>query len=74
MMTIKSQVTAAGGLLNQGDIAHLLGVSRTRVSQLVALPTFPAPLLEGDDAPGGRAVWLASDVERWREARGKVGS
>lgn len=73
-MTIKSQITAAGGLLNQGDIAQLLDVSRTRVSQLVSHPTFPAPLVDGELAPGGRAVWLATDVDAWRERRGTVGT
>lgn len=73
-MTIKSQITAAGGLLNQGDIAELLGVSRTRVSQLVAHPSFPSPIADGEMAPGGRAVWLATDVAAWRERRGTVGT
>jgi predicted DNA-binding transcriptional regulator AlpA len=73
-LTIRAQITEAGGLCNQGDIATLLGVSRSRVSQLVAHPSFPAPVVEGAAAPGGRAVWVAEDVIRWRDARGTVGS
>lgn len=72
--TIRTHIERAGGLLNQGDIATVLGVSRTRVSQLVGLPAFPAPLLDGELAPGGRAVWLATDVDAWRERRGTVGT
>jgi len=73
-MTIKSQITEAGGLVNQGDIAELLGVSRSRVSQLAAHPSFPKPIVDGKMAPGGRAVWLAEDIVRWRDSRGTVGS
>lgn len=46
----------------------LLNVGRTRVRQLAALPSFPAPverLMMG-------AVWRSADVERWATETGRV--
>lgn len=68
-MTIKARITEAGGLLNQADIARLFDVSAERARQLVNHPTFPAPVADGEAAPGGRAVWLQSEVVDWRRGR-----
>jgi prophage regulatory protein len=43
------------------ELRERLGVSRTRVLQLIARPDFPAPY----ERLAGGAVWLAEDVERW---------
>ncbi len=52
-------------LLGATDVAHLLGVSRQRVYQLIAQPHFPKPVAEL--ARG--AVWRRSDVEAWLRTR-----
>ncbi|MFI6824430.1 helix-turn-helix transcriptional regulator [Micromonospora sp. NPDC050187] len=43
------------------ELRERLGVSRTRVLQLVARPDFPEPY----ERLAGGAIWLAEDVERW---------
>ncbi|SCL64165.1 hypothetical protein GA0070617_5400 [Micromonospora yangpuensis] len=43
------------------ELRERLGVSRTRVLQLVARPDFPAPY----ERLTGGAIWLTEDVERW---------
>jgi hypothetical protein len=50
-------------LLSAGDIARLLHVGRQRVDQLSRVPGFPEPV--GRLASG--RVWLAADVELWRQ-------
>jgi prophage regulatory protein len=43
------------------ELRERLGVSRTRVLQLISRPDFPAPY----ERLAGGAVWLAADVEAW---------
>lgn len=50
------------------ELGLLLGVGRTRVRQLAALPPFPAPverLMMG-------AVWQSADVDRWAADTGRT--
>lgn len=51
-----------GGLVNQGDMSRMWGVSRTRVTQMADTPSFPAPV----GWVGGKRVWLMEDVQQWR--------
>ena len=48
------------------ELGYMLGVSRARVSQLVAKPGFPAPT----ELRMGK-VWQLSDVEAWAKERGR---
>ncbi len=43
------------------ELRERLGVSRTRVLQLIGRPDFPPPY----ERLAGGAIWLASDVEAW---------
>jgi predicted DNA-binding transcriptional regulator AlpA len=53
-------------LYGSQELQERLGVSRTRVRQLTALPSFPAPI----DVIAAGKVWDAAEVERWiREHR-----
>ena len=49
------------------EIAHMLGVSRQRVQQLVTRPDFPAPV----ERLAMGAFWRRSDVRRWAERTGR---
>jgi predicted DNA-binding transcriptional regulator AlpA len=45
------------------DVAHYLGVSKQRVSQLASEQGFPRPRQRAD----GTWIWRAGVVERWAE-------
>lgn len=66
--TIRDRIAAAGGLVNAADLARVWGVSRARVTELVAMPDFPEPI----DHVGERAVWLLAQCDQWREARARA--
>ena len=55
-------------LMGPAEIATLFGVSRQRVTQLVARPDFPAPA--ADLAMG--KVWHADDVRAWGVRNGRL--
>ena len=63
--SIRSQIEAAGGLVNAADLARAWGLSRTRLTQLQSEPDFPEPVAH----VGRHPVWLARDAERWRARR-----
>lgn len=48
--------------MTSGDIADRLGVGRQRAYVITRSRSFPEPF---DEWPGGLAVWLVGDVERW---------
>ncbi len=50
-------------LVTSGEIAEVLGVSRSRVHKLSTRSDFPSPHL----VAGGRRLWRLRDVERWAE-------
>ncbi|WP_328422993.1 hypothetical protein OG470_10030 [Micromonospora sp. NBC_00389] len=50
-----------GPLVGPHELQDLLGVSRTRMRQLIRYPTFPAPF----QRLHGTTVWLRADVEAW---------
>lgn len=52
-------------LVGAAEVAEILGVSRQRVTQLVARPDFPAPVA----VLAMGKVWARDDVEAWAEAR-----
>lgn len=62
---LRERIIAAGGLVNAADLSRLWGVSRARVSELVAMSDFPAAI----DDVGGRPVWLLEQCDVWRGAR-----
>lgn len=56
-------------LVGAAEIAELLGVTRTRVNQLVADdPSFPVPAAE---LTAGR-IWKRADVEAWARRTGRL--
>lgn len=50
------------------EIGQILGVSRQRVTQLMASDDFPAPWVE---LASGR-VWRDSDIVAWAEGKGRT--
>jgi predicted DNA-binding transcriptional regulator AlpA len=62
-------LAASGGLIDRGDIARRFGLSRGRVYNLTTQRHFPAPV----GKIGGRPVWLAAAVERYRSQPPPVG-
>lgn len=62
-------LAASGGLIDRADIARRFDLSRGRVYNLTAQRHFPAPVGE----IGGRPVWLAAAVERYRSQPPPVG-
>ena len=57
------------GYLRGIDIAPLLGVTKQRVSQIVAeREDFPKPATVG----GRHRLWRRADVEQWRDAKPRV--
>ena len=46
-------------------VKQLLGLSRTRIFELIAEEKFPPPIKIGDRA----IAWLEDDLKRWQEAR-----
>lgn len=55
-------------LMGAVEIADMLGVSRQRVHQLAAAPTFPAPIAE---LAAGK-VWERAAVEEWARRTGRL--
>jgi prophage regulatory protein len=55
-------------LMGPAEIAALFGVSRQRVTQLVARPDFPPPAA---DLSMGK-VWQAADVRAWGVETGRL--
>jgi predicted DNA-binding transcriptional regulator AlpA len=51
-----------------GEIGQLLGVSKRRVSMLIARDDFPAPIAT---LSVGR-IWAYQDVRTWAEDRGRT--
>ncbi|MEU4439123.1 helix-turn-helix transcriptional regulator [Micromonospora chalcea] len=50
-----------GPLVGPHELQGLLGVSRSRMRQLIRHPTFPEPF----QRLHGTTVWLRADVEAW---------
>lgn len=55
-------------LVGVAEVADMLGVTRTRVSQLASSAGFPEPTARLAAGP----VWLREDVERWARDTGRV--
>lgn len=64
MGIIQAMKKVVGG----AEIMTMLGVSRQRVSQLTAHPSFPKPY----ETLAMGSVWRTEDVIAWAEARGRV--
>jgi predicted DNA-binding transcriptional regulator AlpA len=64
---LRELVAHHGGLVNQADLARTWDLSRQRVNQLVADPTFPDPVAR----VGGKAqeLWARDEVDAWKLAR-----
>jgi predicted DNA-binding transcriptional regulator AlpA len=62
-------LAASGGLLDRGDIARRYGLSRSRTFDMTGQRHFPAAVGE----IGGRPVWLAAAVDRYRSLPPPVG-
>jgi predicted DNA-binding transcriptional regulator AlpA len=54
-------------LVGPAEISRMLGVSRQRVSQLTALPDFPAPTVVLTMG----SVWVTDEVREWAKNRGR---
>lgn len=63
--SVRAVLALEGGLVGRSDLCERWTVSRQRVAQLVAEPSFPDPV----STVNGGAVWLASDVDLWRACR-----
>ena len=50
------------GYIRANEVAHYLGITQQRVSQLAAGDGFPTPRIVA-----GRQMWKRSGVERWAE-------
>jgi len=62
-------VAAHLDLVGSAEISDLLGITQTRVNQLVTTDaTFPLPVAE---LTAGR-IWQRSDVEKWARATGRL--
>lgn len=57
-------------LVGVAEVADMLGVTRTRVSQLASVPGFPAPVARLAAGP----VWDRKDVEAWAKETGRLSS
>lgn len=55
-------------LVGVAEIADMLGVTRTRVSQLASTAGFPDPVARLAAGP----VWHRVDVEKWAEMTGRL--
>jgi predicted DNA-binding transcriptional regulator AlpA len=55
-------------LVGVAEIADLLGVSRTRVSQLANSPGFPEPAARLAAGP----VWERAPIEQWARDTGRL--
>lgn len=66
---LRAAIAAAGGLLNQTDIAKRYGVSKARAGEIVTSEGYPAPLAR----IGRSLVWIGNEVDAWRQATRAVG-
>ena len=55
-------------LLNQNQIANLVGLSRERIRLLAKKPDFPKRILRCG-GEGGGCIWLKADILKWWEER-----
>ncbi len=55
-------------VLGRYELEQVLGLSRTRVVQLIAEPGFPEPLTE---LAMGK-VWDLADIQQWAEQHGRT--
>jgi predicted DNA-binding transcriptional regulator AlpA len=51
-----------------GEIGQMLGVSKRRVSMLIARDDFPAPIATLSVS----RIWDYEDIRRWAEGRGRT--
>lgn len=58
----------AQDLVGVAEVADMLGVTRTRVSQLASVSGFPEPVARLAAGP----VWARDDVERWARETGRL--
>lgn len=65
LTSLRARIARAGGLVNAADLSRVWGVSRARVSELVAMADFPEPV----DHVGERPVWLLEQCDQWRAWR-----
>jgi predicted DNA-binding transcriptional regulator AlpA len=54
-----------GTLATRSTVAAILGISKQRVAELIARPSFPRPL----DAPEGKPIWAVADIEAYKQFR-----
>jgi prophage regulatory protein len=59
--TVDDVAEVPGPLVGPYELKEMLGVSRSRMRQIVVHPTFPAPF----QRLHGMTVWLRSDIESW---------
>ena len=60
--------SASVQLVGMGELIKLMGVSRSRVSQMSVRPDFPQPvasLIMG-------SIWALDDIKAWAERRGRA--
>lgn len=55
-------------LVGVAEVATMLGVTRTRVSQLAKTDGFPTPVANLAAGP----VWRTADVQEWARAKGRL--
>jgi predicted DNA-binding transcriptional regulator AlpA len=55
-------------LVGVSEVAAMLGVTKTRVTQLAKASAFPAPIARLAAGP----VWDRGDVERWARETGRL--
>lgn len=64
---ILTMLTTVHHIVGAQEIAHMFGVSRQRVQQLISRDDFPAPIRT---LAMGK-VWHTEDVIRWATAKGR---
>jgi len=64
---VASEARAVGSMtLRARDVAELIGLSSSRIYQLIAVGKFPKQTrCPGGNYFGGSAVWSKSEVEQW---------
>lgn len=68
---VRSAVGAAGGLLNQQEVAWLIGRNKSSTNFIVDTEDFPKPIWN----VGHRTrVWLKEEVEKWMAKHPKQGT
>lgn len=55
-------------LVGVAEVAAMLGITRTRVSQLAKTQGFPEPVARLSAGP----VWNRDDIERWGRETGRL--